>query len=100
MKLERKIQSEIVEWVRKQPECWICKYQGGPYSTTGVPDLLLCVQGMFVALEVKKKGGRTTAIQKEVMKSMILAGAVCEVVHSLSEAKEVVNERIRRHAAQ
>ena len=100
MKLERKIQEEIVNWVKKQTGCWICKYQAGPYSQTGVPDLLLCVHGMFVALEVKRKGGRTKAIQREVMKNMTSAGAVCEVVHSLSEAKEVVNERIRQHDSQ
>ena len=97
MTLERKIQAEIIAWVKKQDRCWICKYQAGPYSGTGIPDLLLCVAGRFVALEVKQKSGRVTPIQREVMRTMTLAGAICEVVHSLSEAKEVVNEQLRRN---
>lgn len=38
---------------RDYPEAWQFKVVGNPYQMTGVPDLLLCVAGRFVGIEVK-----------------------------------------------
>ena len=88
--LEKEIQSKIVQWCRKQPDIWIVKYQAGVYGITGVPDLLLCVKGMFIGLEVKGPSGKPTEAQMLQRAKILKSGGICEVVRSLDEAIEVI----------
>lgn len=81
------------------PGSWILKVAGGPYQEPGVPDLVVCVQGRFVALEVKhrKPGesdrharGRATVQQAEQIRRIWKAGGVADVVLTPDEAEQVV----------
>lgn len=57
----------------------------------GTPDILACVNGVFVAIEVKKpKGGVVSALQKSKLKKIRKAGGVSMVAKSLEEVKEVL----------
>lgn len=38
---------------REHPKAWVFKVVGNPYQMSGVPDLLVCVEGLLVGLEVK-----------------------------------------------
>lgn len=42
----------------------------------GTPDLLCCVAGLFVALEIKSEGGKLTALQSYKLQAIIDAGGV------------------------
>ena len=39
------------------------KESGGPYGTSGVPDIICCYKGRFLGLEAKLPGGRLTPLQ-------------------------------------
>ena len=39
------------------------KEHGGPYGTSGIPDIICCYKGRFLGLEVKLPGGKLTALQ-------------------------------------
>ena len=75
---------------RKQLRCRECGTwqwpQGGTGTTPGVPDLLVCVPGGLVGLEVK---GPTTAISAE-QRELALAGHIV-VVRSAEEAVKVLS---------
>jgi len=86
---EADIQTQIVKWCRTNG-IWIVKYPGGIFGTTGTPDLILCLKGRFVALEVKTTKGRLTKMQELTKTRLISAGAVCETVRSLEDAVRVV----------
>lgn len=43
---------------------YVVKYHGDKYSVKGTPDLLCCIEGYFVGLELKTKGKKATDIQK------------------------------------
>lgn len=67
--------------------------QAGAYVlvTTGVaqagtPDLLICWQGRFLALEVKQPKNYTTLSQRGQLLRIEGAGGTAKVVHSISEA--------------
>ncbi len=45
-------------------------------SISGTPDFLLCANGVFIALELKSKGGKTSALQKYHLEEVTRCGGV------------------------
>ena len=43
---------------------WYTKVWGGGYQKSGIPDFLACIDGIFVAIEVKSSTGKPTELQK------------------------------------
>lgn len=86
----------IVRAVKRQhPASFVFKVHGGPMQRAGVADLLLCVEGRFIALEVKhqKPGeseaharGRATPLQLAEIDKVVAAGGHAAVVLSVDEA--------------
>lgn len=74
--------------------CW--KEHGGQYGTAGVPDIICCCEGKFVALEVKVPGNKPTELQKRTLEAIEAAGGVAAVVHSVDEVKAVISAAQRK----
>ena len=97
-KKENSIQTEILDFLRGNKKKSInplggycLNFHGGdPYMPRGIPDIIGCYRGRFVALEVKRPGEQPRAIQAVVLKALKRAGAITAVVHSLDETKEVL----------
>lgn len=89
---------------KEYPKAWIFKTVGNPYQIAGVPDLIICVGGRFVALEVKARRsrestehalGRTTPRQVQTLEAIRQAGGVSAVVTSPREAiREIIRSSI------
>ena len=89
--LETKITREILKYLRGRG-IWFFKVAGGPMQQRGVPDLICCVNGAFVALEVKRPElGRLTDLQALTIERIREAGGVAEVVTSVEEAAAVLD---------
>ena len=43
---------------------WFTKIWGGGYQKSGIPDLILCVNGFFISVELKAPNGRPSELQK------------------------------------
>lgn len=54
---------------------------GAGYGNAGVPDFLCCVNGKFLAIEAKAKGGKPTALQTSHMDNIKEAGGLALVVN-------------------
>lgn len=52
---------------------WHCMPMGQMYGKRGVPDFLVCVNGSFVAIEVKAQRGKLSAMQKLELNQIGLA---------------------------
>jgi len=81
---EGKIKDMIKKWCKANDVFYTMPVTGG-YGSSGVPDFLLCVQGLFIGIEAKAPGkGRTgvTALQKACMARISKAGGLCFVVDS------------------
>lgn len=50
--LENKLKVKVLSDLRRLPSCWAVKIQ--QTSIVGTPDILACVGGYFVALELKR----------------------------------------------
>lgn len=62
------------------------KIHGNPFQHAGIPDLIGCVDGFFIGLEVKTDSGRSSMIQKLEGEAIIKAGGIHGVVRSPEDA--------------
>lgn len=88
--LESAIVRTILKRLNALPGCYARKTHGGAYSA-GWPDLIVCYQGHLLALEVKRPGGRLTALQAVELDRWRAAGATAAVVTSWAEVQAVLN---------
>jgi len=91
-KTGQQIQSAILKYVRERCKGFIVAYKVEIANERGVPDLLLCVRGKFVAAEIKGHGDRVTPIQLAQMKRIENAGGKARVIDSLDDFKRFIDE--------
>lgn len=49
---------------------WQVKFFANRMTKTGIPDILACINGYFVAIEVKAKNGKPSELQKHHVKKI------------------------------
>lgn len=64
------------------------------YGTAGIPDIICCYRGKFVAFEVKNEKGKTTALQESVINKIQKCGGKAVVVKSVDDVKAVREEMV------
>lgn len=64
------------------------KIAGGPYQKPGISDWLVCFEGRFIAIEVKKPGGKLTEKQEQFLHDVRAAGGIAFVAYSVDEVIE------------
>ena len=96
--LERNIQTAIVTAVKARG-AWVVNMHGSQFGRAGVPDLILCYRGLFVALEVKQPGKRPKPLQRHEISMIRRAGGTAEIVTSKTEAIAVLDLIDERMAA-
>lgn len=89
---EADIVRKIMNYLKSVPECFAWKEHGGMYGTAGIPDIIACYHGGFIAFEVKTKSGKVTALQEATMQKIRKAGGQAFVVRSLEEVKSIFEE--------
>jgi len=62
------------------------------YGTAGIPDIIACVNGRFIAFEIKTPSGKTTKLQEATIRKILSAGGVAAVVHSVDEVKAILEK--------
>lgn len=91
--------------LREWPRAWVFKVVGNYRQRSGVPDLLVVIEGLMFALEVKhQRPGeslaaaveRATPLQREQIRKLRAAGAVAEVVTSAQQATAFIRARLER----
>lgn len=60
---EKLFEKQIKAFLDEQ-NCWYVKFFANAYTRQGIPDLLCCVNGYFLAVEVKSDNGRASDLQK------------------------------------
>jgi len=88
--LEKNIVAAIMRYLKTVPHCFAWKTHGGMYGTAGMPDIIICLNGRFVALEVKTPIGKLTMLQESTLKRIKDAKGKAYKVTSLQEVKEII----------
>jgi penicillin-binding protein-related factor A (putative recombinase) len=89
---EKDLQKKIIDYI-KSIGGYVEKIHVTSYQSQGVPDIRCCFKGMFVAFELKKsQANKASELQLYKIKQIRDAGGIAEVIWSLEQAKEVLNE--------
>ena len=61
---------------------WYIKYwAGAQFTKSGIPDILACVNGSFVAIEVKGDGGKPSPLQEYHIEKINNCGGYAVIVY-------------------
>ena len=88
--LEKDITNKILRYLKTLDKCYCFKEHGGSYGSAGIPDIICCYRGRFVAFEVKTEKGRTTALQDMNIRKINEADGIAVVVRSVDDVKNVI----------
>lgn len=74
------------------------KIHGGdnPFQEVGIPDLLVCYKGYFVAIEVKTPAGKLSTRQEFVLETIRQAGGIVLVTRSVEKVEATLDKLDRR----
>lgn len=89
---EKTTTDQILKYLKAQPCCFAFKEHGGMYSTAGIPDIICCYKGKFVAFEVKTKKGKLSKLQEVMIERIRQAGGVAFKVTSIQEVKDILEK--------
>lgn len=107
---EQQLQDNIwAEVIFHFPNAWIFHPVGGPYQKPGIPDLLICIDGLLIGMEIKhpKPGesveharARATPQQRKEIRAINAAGGMAGVVTSVPEAMDLIRRTFVKHGVQ
>lgn len=87
---ESNIVTAIMKYIRSMPNSFCFKEHGGVYGANGIPDIICCINGRFVAFEVKTPSGRLTKLQETTIQRIRRAKGEAYKVTSVEEVKEIL----------
>lgn len=77
---EKSYENKIKRYL-KERGCYRVKYFGTMYSEAGTPDILACVNGYFLAIEVKADDGKPSELQLVKIDAIRKAGGFAYVAY-------------------
>jgi len=87
---ESELVKSIKAYLGMKQGLFFWKEHGGIYGTGGIPDLIVCYKGKFVALECKAKRKNPTVLQQITINKIKKAGGIAACVWSLEDAKAII----------
>jgi hypothetical protein len=88
---EAAITAAIQRYLKTVPECFFFKEHGGQYGTAGLPDIICCIGGRFVAFEVKAPSGKPSKLQEITIAKIKAAKGEAFIVRSVGEVKKILD---------
>lgn len=88
--LESRVRSLIWRHLKMMRAAKFVPYPGSAHGEAGTPDLVGCIDGRAVLIEVKRPGGTLSRIQEHRISEWRDAGALVIVAHSWREVEEAL----------
>jgi Holliday junction resolvase len=96
--LEKDLQSRCLKYVKelenKGYPIIAINQHGSAFSSRGVPDILMCIKGQFIAVELKVGDNTPTPLQSHYIERIINADGQAHVIYDLKEFKRVVDDAL------
>ena len=80
MAQEKNFENKIKNYL-KAHDCWYVKYFANSFTKSGIPDLISCVNGYFVAIEVKAENGKPSELQLWNRDQIRKSGGIAIIVY-------------------
>lgn len=94
MTKEQDIQTSIMNYISSIGGLPLKFNNIGIYAKAGVSDILACIKGRFVAIEVKRPGKKPTQLQENFIKAVNTVGGLGFWADNLDEVKIKLKEII------
>ena len=88
--LEKDITAAIQRYLKTVPECFFWKEHGSQMGTAGLPDIICCYRGRFIAFEVKTPSGKPSKLQEITIQRIIAAKGEAFIVRSVEEVRAII----------
>ncbi len=82
---------KISEYLKTIPNLFFWKEHGGIYGTAGIPDIIVCYKGRFIAFECKVGNNKPTVLQDVTIKQILKAGGTAVVVRTVDEVRKIIS---------
>ena len=82
----------ISNYLKTVPNLFFWKEHGGMYGTAGIPDVIACINGRFVAFEVKTETSKLTKLQEITIQKIRNARGQAFKVTSAAEVAAILKE--------
>lgn len=94
---EKQFENQVKKFL-KDNDIWYFKVWGGGFQKSGVPDLICCVNGHFVAIEVKGPNGKPSELQKYNIRKINESNGIGLILYpnQFEEFKELITELLGR----
>lgn len=91
-------QKAAVKKILDELGCYYFFPIGGSFTSRGIPDIIVCMDGLFVGLEIKAGKNKATALQLRELERIRNAGGIALVVDdsNIGTLKETL-EKARRN---
>lgn len=91
MAQEKNFEQKIKRFLDEEG-AWYVKYFANRNTKSGIPDILACVNGYFVAIEVKAQNGHASALQIHHCTEIRIAGGFAFILYpsGFEEFKEFI----------
>jgi len=89
-KLEQKIQKNILDYINSMP--YSVAWKVVVANERGVPDIVACINGNFVGIEVKREGETQTPIQEAQLERIRKAKGIGVCVTSVDSVSDAIKE--------
>src|SRR5437763_14615445 len=86
MTKEKNIENQIKRYLDKLG-VWYRKIHGSMYQAAGIPDIIACINGTFVGIEVKRPGGIVSSLQQFNIDEIHRNGGVAFVAYSVEDVR-------------
>lgn len=90
--MEREITNKILKWLRDN-EYYCEKIHGGGVQCSGIPDIIACIKGRFVGIEVKYGKNKASILQAYKLAQINKSGGIGLVVYSLLDLQTQLKKR-------
>lgn len=104
---EKNFENQVKKWLHNQgiyatgtpedkmiesPVGWFFKVWGGGYQKSGIPDLLICVNGIFIGCELKAVNGTPSELQEKNIKMINQGNGIGIILYpqGFDDFKEIV----------
>jgi Holliday junction resolvase len=91
---EKKVKDKVVNLLKKHGVYYFFPATYG-MGRSGVPDIICCFDGVFLAIECKAAGNKTTALQDKEIAAIRFAGGTAFVVNekNISDLEMYIEQR-------
>jgi hypothetical protein len=92
MASETNFKRKVLAYLKKTyPNAWV--YKCSDKFIAGIPDVLCCIQGRFIAIELKILPNKPTNLQIYVLELIRKAGGAVGVAYSINDVKNILERR-------